>query len=76
MRTDDKALVDQLRTLARMPSTEVVQEILEGVRPEDLAEALQRLETDEQLDHLALRRRGHPFLKQQLWFSGEKMNFN
>ena len=53
MRTDDKALVDQLRTLARMPSTEVVQEILEGVRPEDLAEALQRLETDEQLAILA-----------------------
>ncbi len=49
MRADDKALVDQLRTLARMPSREVVQEVLDGVRPEDLAEALQRLETDEQL---------------------------
>jgi hypothetical protein len=43
MRTDDKTFVDELRSLAKIEDPEVVREHLEGIRPEDLAEALPRL---------------------------------
>lgn len=46
MRTDDKALAERLRAL---DDPTAVREALEGVRPEDIAEALQRLETEEEV---------------------------
>jgi len=49
MRPDEKALVERLRALATISDPAAVRETLEGVRPEDLAEALQRLETEEEL---------------------------
>jgi magnesium transporter len=49
MRTDDKALVERLRALAPTEGATAIRETLEGIRPEDIAEALQRLETDEEL---------------------------
>lgn len=49
MRTDEKALVERLRTLAPIDDPAAVRETLDGVRAEDLAEALQRLETSEEL---------------------------
>jgi magnesium transporter len=47
MRTDEKALEERLRSLSRVDDPAAVREDLEGVRPEDLAEALQRLDTEE-----------------------------
>ncbi|AIE83597.1 magnesium transporter [Fimbriimonas ginsengisoli] len=49
MRTDEKALVERLRMLAPIEGAAAVRETLEGIRPEDIAEALQRLGTDEEL---------------------------
>jgi len=49
MRTDEKALVERLRALATISDPAAVRETLEGVRPEDLAEALQRLDTEEEV---------------------------
>ena len=47
MRTDEETFVDRLRSLAKIASKEVVREELEGVRAEDIAEGLQRIEIDE-----------------------------
>lgn len=52
MRTDEETFVDRLRSLAKIASKEVVREELEGVRPEDIAEGLQRLEIDEAISVL------------------------
>ena len=52
MRTDDKAFVERLRTLADDPAA--LRAALEGVRPEDVAEAFQRLDRDEMLRVLQL----------------------
>lgn len=52
MRTDEKAFVERLRALADEP--EGLRLALEGVRPEDIAEAFQRLERDEMLRLLQL----------------------
>lgn len=49
MRTDEKALVERLRALANLDDAAAVRETLDGVRPEDLAEALQRLDTNEEV---------------------------
>lgn len=49
MRTDDRALEDRLRSLARSPNTAYAAELLEGVRSEDIAEAITRLDTEEAL---------------------------
>jgi len=49
MRTDDKALVERLRYLARAEETQAIREDLEGLRPEDIAEGLMRLDHDESL---------------------------
>jgi magnesium transporter len=49
MRTDEKTLVERLRSLAKIQSPDVVRQELEGVRPEDLAEAFQRMEIEEGL---------------------------
>lgn len=49
MRTDEKTLVERLRSLAKIQNPEVVRQELEGVRPEDLAEAFQRMEVEEGL---------------------------
>lgn len=49
MRTDDKTFVDELRSLAKIEDPEVIREHLDGIRPEDLAEALPRLELQEGL---------------------------
>lgn len=49
MRTDEETFVDRLRSLARVASPEVVRSELEGIRPEDIAEALTRLEVEEGL---------------------------
>ncbi len=49
MRADESNFVDQLKSLARMDNPEVVRQELAGVRPEDLAEAIQRLEVEEAL---------------------------
>ncbi len=47
MRTDDKALEDRLRSLAKIDSPEVIREELEGVRPEDIAEAFARIDVED-----------------------------
>lgn len=47
MRTDEKAFVERLRALADDP--DALRATLEGVRPEDVAEAFQRLDRDEML---------------------------
>jgi len=47
MRTEEETFVDRMRSLAKIASPEVVRGELEGVRPEDIAEALQRLELEE-----------------------------
>ncbi|HVT13648.1 MAG TPA: magnesium transporter [Fimbriimonadaceae bacterium] len=47
MRTDEKTLVERLRSLAKIQNPEVVRQELEGVRAEDLAEAFQRMEVEE-----------------------------
>jgi len=52
MRNDDKAFVERLRTLADDPAA--LRAVLEGVRPEDVAEAFQRLDRDEMLRVLQL----------------------
>ncbi len=49
MRTDEQALVERLRTLSRIENPDVYHEELEGVRSEDIAEALMRLDTEEAL---------------------------
>src|SRR4051794_13727463 len=49
MRTDEKTLVERLRSLARIQIPDVVRQELEGVRAEDLAEAFQRMEIEEGL---------------------------
>ncbi|MEA2553175.1 MAG: magnesium transporter [Fimbriimonadaceae bacterium] len=49
MRTDEKTFVDELRSLAKIEDPEVVREHLEGIRPEDIAEALPRLDVHEGL---------------------------
>lgn len=52
MRTDEKAFVERLRALADDP--DALRATLEGVRPEDVAEAFQRLDRDEMLRILQL----------------------
>ncbi len=52
MRTDEKTLVERLRSLARIHNPDVVRDELEGVRPEDLAEAFQRMEVEDGLSVL------------------------
>ena len=52
MRTDEKAFVERLRALADDP--DALRATLEGVRPEDVAEAFLRMERDEVLRLLAL----------------------
>lgn len=52
MRTDEKAFVERLRALADDP--DALRATLEGVRPEDVAEAFQRLDRDEMLRVLQL----------------------
>lgn len=47
-------LVDQLRALSRTGSHEIVQEELEGIRAEDLAEGIVRLSTEEAVELLTL----------------------
>lgn len=49
MRTDEKTFVDELRSLAKIEDPAVVREHLDSVRPEDIAEALSRLEVEEGL---------------------------
>ncbi len=49
MRTDDRALEERLRSLARIQDPAYASELLEGVRPEDIAEAYTRLDADERL---------------------------
>jgi len=52
MRTDEKAFVERLRALTNDP--DALRATLEGVRPEDVAEAFQRLDRDEMLRVLQL----------------------
>ena len=52
MRTDEKAFVERLRALADDP--DALRATLEGVRPEDVAEAFLRMERDEVLRVLLL----------------------
>jgi magnesium transporter len=54
MRTDEKALVERLHALGEDGDTAGLRALLEGVRPEDIAEALERLETDEEVHILQL----------------------
>lgn len=49
MRTDEKTFVERLSSLSRVAEPAVVREELAGVRVEDLAEGLSRLETEEGL---------------------------
>lgn len=49
MRTDEKTLVERLRSLAKIQSPDVVRQELDGVRAEDIAEAFQRMEIEEGL---------------------------
>lgn len=49
MRTDEKTFVDELRSLAKIEDPAVIRQHLDGVRPEDIAEALPRLEMQEGL---------------------------
>jgi magnesium transporter len=49
MRTDEKTLVERLRSLSKIQSPDVVLQELDGVRAEDLAEAFQRMEIEEGL---------------------------
>jgi len=49
MRTDEKTFADELRSLAKIEDPAVVREHLESIRPEDIAEALPRLEVEEGL---------------------------
>ncbi len=52
MRTDDKAFVDSLRSLALADDSQTVRDALEGIRAEDIAEAFQRMEWPEGLSLL------------------------
>ncbi len=49
MRTDEKTLVERLRSLSRIQNADVVRQELEGIRPEDIAEAFQRMEIEDGL---------------------------
>jgi magnesium transporter len=49
MRTEDRTQIEQLRALARLDNSEIVRQELEGVRAEDIAEGIQRLDLDEAL---------------------------
>ena len=49
MRTDERAVEERLRSLARVQDPAYASELLEGVRPEDIAEAFQRLDLEEGL---------------------------
>lgn len=49
MRTDEKTLVERLRSLAKIQNPDVVRQELENVRPEDIAEAFQRMEIEDGL---------------------------
>lgn len=46
MRTDEQNLVDRLSALAQEEDRHIVRESLEGVRPEDIADALQRVDLE------------------------------
>ncbi|MBX3119559.1 MAG: magnesium transporter [Fimbriimonadaceae bacterium] len=50
---DETTFVEQLRSLSRIENADVIREELQNVRSEDLAEAFQRLETDEALTILS-----------------------
>lgn len=54
MRTDEKALEERLRALAEEGDSAPLKAALDGVRAEDIAEALQRLETEDQVHILQL----------------------
>lgn len=54
MRTDERTFIDVLRSLARVDDHELIAQELEGARPEDFAEAFQRMETEEALAILRL----------------------
>jgi magnesium transporter len=54
MRTDEKALEERLRTLAEAGDVTELRAFLDGVWPEDIAEALQRLQTEEEVHILQL----------------------
>lgn len=54
MRTDERTFIDVLRSLARVDDPELIAQELEGARPEDYAEAFQRMETEEALAILRL----------------------
>jgi magnesium transporter len=47
MRTEDETFIDRLRSLAKIASPEIVASELEGVRPEDISEAIERLDVEE-----------------------------
>ena len=49
MRPDDKAFVDSLCALAHAEDPKTLHEVLDGVRPEDIAEAFQRMEVEDGL---------------------------
>lgn len=49
MRTDEQAFEDRLRSLSRIEDPAVVREELRQIRPEDIAEALTRLDPEERL---------------------------
>jgi magnesium transporter len=49
LRTDETSFVDRLRSLARLGEPDVVRQELEGIRAEDLAEALTRLDIEDGL---------------------------
>ncbi len=53
MRTDERALEERLRSLSRIEDSAVARELLEGVRPEDIAEAFQRIDVEEGLSILS-----------------------
>lgn len=46
---DLNAFIEQLRSVSRADDQSAIQEFLDGIRPEDLAPALERMETDEVL---------------------------
>lgn len=47
MRTEEETFTDRLRSLAKVASPEIVRSELENLLPEDIAEALARLDTEE-----------------------------
>lgn len=47
MRTEDETFIDRMRSLARLGNPEIVRSELENFLPEDIAEALSRLDTEE-----------------------------